>query len=67
MAPPINSPLTDEHCDIIDGCLQECNRCKQLLALMRQAGFPAETAEQQVAMHETLATNLKATFFPHRA
>jgi hypothetical protein len=62
----VNNPLKDEHCDVLNRCLEMNAECGELLDKLEKAGLDVSAFKEECAAKHALATNLKRTFFPHR-
>lgn len=59
-------PLTDKHCEDLDCLLQSCADTSELCRRLREAGIPADVAEQANNRQAELAKGIKRVFFPNR-
>lgn len=64
--PPACSPLTDEHCQIVDGVLELCRTQDELLGLCQQSGMNVDPYVKENIQAKQWAAATKAVFFPHK-
>lgn len=59
-------PLGDKDCEALDKALAELARVEKLCDDAIDCGLPLEDLMSDIRQRKSLATNLKAKFFPHR-
>lgn len=61
---PVPKVLTDSDLAVINRTLQGCSDWSCVVAKMREAGYPTEDLETQLAWQRDVMTKTKAAFFP---
>jgi hypothetical protein len=59
-------PLGDKDCEALDKALADLARVEKLCDDAIDCGLPLKDLMAEIQQRKTLATNLKAKFFPHR-
>lgn len=59
-------PLGDKDCEALDKALADLTRVEKLCDDAIDCGLPLQDLMAEIRTRKTLATNLKAKFFPHR-
>lgn len=57
-------PLTQEHLDAINRCLQRCGPALELAQACKECGLPVDDMIEGLQEQQRVATALKRTFFP---
>jgi hypothetical protein len=65
--PPMECPLGDEHCDLLDQTLQSCNSLNCYLDKLQALGLDVSAWRQESIANESLAKALKEIHFPDRS
>jgi hypothetical protein len=66
MSPPKLNPLTDVHCDCLNGVCKSCAETADLINRAKAAGFDVSAAEELNNKQLEIAIKTKQQFFPHK-
>lgn len=65
--PPMECPLGDEHCELLNQALRSCNDLCSYLDQLQGLGLDVSQWRAECQGNQALAEGLKAIHFPHRA